>query len=208
MTTGNVLRGLRSIAAVRSSARTHAFFPSLAAIERRSTPSHETKRDGAGPGKEPGSSASISVTAVVQDHPDGLQQDLDVEPRRPMAQILQIIAHPLRHLLQGLGLAAQSIDLGETRDSGPHLVADHVSIDELTVELIMSDGMRPRPDQAHLPLQHVQELRQLIEGGYAQESAHAGYPRVPLARLGDDRAVLLHPHGAELVDEDLLAVEA
>src|SRR5581483_12028709 len=124
MTTGSVLWGWRSMVAVRSSARTQAFF------------------------------ALIGV-AVLQDHPYGLEEDLDIEPRRPVPQVLEVVANALGHLFQGLGLAPQAIDLGEARDAGPHLVADHVPVDELTVELVVRDGMGSRADQAHLALQHI-----------------------------------------------------
>src|SRR6185437_16537274 len=111
MTAGRVLCGLRSMAAVRSSARTHAFF------------------------------ALIGVAAVPQDHPYRFEEDPDVEPGRPVAQVLQVVPHPLRHLLESLRLSPQAIDLRQAGDAGPHLVADHVAIDQLTVELVVRDGM-------------------------------------------------------------------
>src|SRR6185312_1410706 len=178
MTVARVRCGLRSMAAVRSSARSHAFF------------------------------ALISVAAVAQDHPYGLQEDLDVEPGRPVAQVFEVVAYALRHLLQGLGLAPEAVDLRQSRDPGPHFVADHVAIDQLAVQLVVDDGMRPRPHQAHLALKHIEELRQLIERGLAQERADAGHPRIALARLRHHGAIFAHSHGAEFVDQYLLAIQS
>src|SRR6185312_147561 len=144
MTRPRVRRGFRSMAAVRSRARTHACF------------------------------ALIGVAAVAQDHPYGLDEDLDVKPGRPVTQVLEIVADTLRHLLQGLRLASQAIDLCQARDARPNLMPDHVAIDELTVELVVGNGMRTGPYQAHLSLQHIEELRQLIERALAQERADPG----------------------------------
>ncbi len=72
----------------------------------------------------------------------------------------------------------------------------------------MRDRVRARADDAHAALQHVDELRQLVERGAAQQCADARDALVVRARLGDDRAVLGHRHRAELVDDDLLAVLA
>ncbi len=56
---------------------------------------------------------------------------------------------------------------------GLHLVPDHVAVDQLAVQLVVRHRVRPRPDHAHAPLQHVDELRQLVERGAAQERAEA-----------------------------------
>ena len=77
------------------------------------------------------------------------------------------------HLLDRLGLAAQAVDLRQAGDAGAHLVADHVAVDQLAVHLVVRDGVRARADDAHAPLQHVDELRQLVERGAAQERAEA-----------------------------------
>ena len=42
--------------------------------------------------------------------------------------------------------------------------------------------MRPRPDDRHLAAQHVQELRQFVEAGAAQEGADPGDSRVVATR--------------------------
>src|SRR4030067_594310 len=56
-------------------------------------------------------------------------------------------------------------------------------------------------------MQDVDELRQFIEGGAAQEGAEAGDARVVLLRLHDLRAVLLQMHGPELPHLDTLATQ-
>ena len=48
---------------------------------------------------------------------------------------------------------------------------------------------RPRADQRHVALEHVPQLRQLVDAGLAEEVADAGDPRVVLQL--ERRAVLL-----------------
>src|SRR5439155_10630234 len=144
---------------------------------------------------------------LAQHHDDGLQHDLQVEEQRPAAQVREVVLDARLHLLDRVGLAAEAVHLGEAGDSRPHLVADHVAADQLAVELVVRHRMRPRPDDAHAALQHVDELRQLVERGLAQECAELRDAAVVLGRLPHDIAVLGDRHGAELVDHDLAAVD-
>src|SRR5882757_1952288 len=74
-----------------------------------------------------------SVCLVVAKHFDDRQQnDLDVEHRRPMPQVIQIVIHARFHLFEFRSLAAASIDLGKTGDARQYLVAHHVAFDELS----------------------------------------------------------------------------
>jgi hypothetical protein len=57
------------------------------------------------------------------------------------------------------------------------------------------------------PLEHVEELGQLVERGAAQEAAQRGDASSSRGRLAHDGAVLLDRHRAELPHDDLLAVE-
>jgi hypothetical protein len=65
------------------------------------------------------------------------------------------------------------------------------------------------PHERQIALHHIQELRQFIEARLAQEPAHRGHTGVA---FGDEfrglRVGRLREHGAELVDVDLLVVEA
>src|SRR5579864_8022457 len=98
-----------------------------------------------------------SVRRVLPcEHPDRLEDDLQIEPWRPMAQIFQVIAHALAHLLDRFRLAPQSIDLRKTGNAVSHLVADHVATDQLAVLLVMSDRMRARTHHAHFSFEYVQ----------------------------------------------------
>ncbi len=90
-----------------------------------------------------------------------------------MAEVLEIEPYPLAHLVQGLGCTAEAVDLRQPRDAGANLVANHVATDELAIQLVVGHGVRARTDQAHPALQDIDQLRQLIQRGPADEPAHA-----------------------------------
>ncbi len=76
----------------------------------------------------------------------------------------------------------------------------------------MRHRVRPWPHQAHVAQHDVDELRQLVERGLAQEGAERGDAGVVPAGVGDEALAFavaeVGVHGAELEDAELLAVEA
>src|SRR5213075_809098 len=108
---------------------------------------------------------------LAQHHDHRLEDYLQVQQQRPAAQVREVVLDTRLHLVDGVGLAAKAVDLREAGDARSHRVADHVAADQLAIELVMRHGMRPRADHAHASLQHVDELRQLVDRGLAQESA-------------------------------------
>ena len=69
--------------------------------------------------------------------------------------------------------------------------------------------MRTRSDQREVSAQHIEELRQLVDRGLANEPSDLGHARIA---LGHDDAgggvALVGVHRAELEDLDDLVVEA
>ncbi len=113
-------------------------------------------------------------------------------------------------------LPAPAVHLRPPRDAGPHLVPQHV----LRVALLeLLDEVRPlgpRADQRHVALEHVPDLRQLVEVEAAQQPPDRRAPRVVLGRpdrsrvpLGvlEHRPVLVDGEGAPVEAHPLLAVE-
>src|SRR5437660_48547 len=89
----------------------------------------------------------------------------------------------------------------------------------LRLELLdVSRDYRPRPDQAHLALEHIDQLRQFVQAALSQQPSHPRHPRV-IANLEDqarDLAAAAHlfkhrlgvdHHGAELEAAEMPAVE-
>ncbi|MNE26261.1 hypothetical protein D3C80_1196190 [compost metagenome] len=85
----------------------------------------------------------------------------------------------------------------------------HVGLDQVLVVLVVRKSMRTRADDGHAALQHVEELRQLIETGPTQKGTDAGDTRILALSLGHfAMGLLVHYHRAELVDLELLPVDA
>ena len=57
-------------------------------------------------------------------------QDPEVEQQRPIVDVVEVVAHAGSHLLDGLGLAAQAVDLGPAGDPGLHAVARQIFVDQ------------------------------------------------------------------------------
>jgi hypothetical protein len=140
-------------------------------------------------------------------HPALHTDDHEVQGQAPVAHVVEVVLYTGGHLLHGFGLAPVAVDLGPAGDAGLDLVAQHVAGDELAVELVVGDGVGAGADDAHAALEDVDELRQFVQGGLAQEGADGGEAAVALPGLGDVVAVLAHGHGAELVDDDFLALQ-
>jgi len=75
---------------------------------------------------------------------------------------------------------------------------------------VMDKGMRARPNERHFSANDVENLRQLIQAGAAQDAADARDARIALHRLAHVGAVLHHRHGAEFenIDGRLVAAPA
>ena len=102
-------------------------------------------------------------------------------------------------LRSGVGRVAAA-DLGQTGDARLHVEALAVTRSLLDVPLDEVGSLGARADEAHLPLEDVDELRDLVDAVPSQKTADRGDARVVL--LGEHRAAgLLRvlDHGAQLV---------
>jgi hypothetical protein len=120
------------------------------------------------------STVTSSRVLARQHHLHRLEHDPQVQPQRPVAQIIQVVLDARFHLVQRGGFTTQAVDLGPAGNARLDLVAQHVALDHLAVLLVVRDRVRARADDAHPSLQHVDELRQLVQRGAAQEAADAG----------------------------------
>ena len=66
---------------------------------------------------------------------------------------------------------------------------------EVAVGALHADGVRARADEAHVAFQHVQELRQFVETGAAQEAADLCDARIVRRHLLQGRGGVVYPSG-------------
>src|SRR5271157_4092436 len=151
---------------------------------------------------EPQPVSRLISTVAPEHHADRLQQDSAVQPGRPVTYVVGIEFHA--PVVVGI-VAARN--LPQPGQAGRHLGVQREGWSVLG-DLLAYD--RAWPYHAHIPAQHVPQLRQLIQAVLAQEPADARDTRVvaqlvrepPLARqlrvaieVFLKRAVAGYPHG-------------
>ena len=113
----------------------------------------------------------------------GLEDNLDIEPERPVLDIPNVFLYAFLHLPQFLGLTTATIHLGIAGDAGTTEMAHHVLVDDVAVLFGVGKHMRTGTDDAHVAFQHVEELRELVDVGLADEVAEGKFSRVVLGGL-------------------------
>src|SRR5919108_1754292 len=96
-----------------------------------------------------------SVGASAREHGwDRLQENGDVEPDRPVLQVIEV--EPDEIVETEVRAARDLPEAGQAREDEVALAVPGLEL------LVVAKREGPRPDQAHLPAQHVQELRHLV----------------------------------------------
>ena len=110
-----------------------------------------------------------------------MEKNAQIEPRRHVLDVVQVVAHLLGFFLEAVGVALPNLrPPGESRSyGGPKRVVRDFFCEQLEVRL----WMRARADEVHLAAEDVDQLRQLVEAKAAQ----------PLANPCDPVAVVAHP---------------
>src|SRR5208283_2412700 len=125
-------------------------------------------------------------------------QDFGIEPEALMIHVPNV---QLELLLPGE--VVSSVHLRPSSDARLHLVATAL---ESRVSGQVFGKQRSRADQAHIPLEHVPELRQFIEAGAAKEFSQRGQPLL----VGQQFPILVagFDHRAELIKGEYAAILA
>ena len=82
-----------------------------------------------------------------------------------MFNVINVGLNTRLHFVDGICFATQSIDLRPSSDARLDLVAQHVARYQLHVLVIVRERVRTWTDDAHVALQYVDELRQLVQTG-------------------------------------------
>src|SRR5271156_3574130 len=152
-----------------------------------------------------------SGAGAAHDRARGHKDNLQVKPEAPVLNVSGIE----RNIALKGGILARS-HLPQAGQPWEHL--ETAKMFDFILGHFAGDR-RPRPHNAHIPLQHIEQLRQLVEAVLAQEPADPGDPWVVLHLEENAGALVLgsefsfgllgiQHHGAELVageDRALLA---
>lgn len=109
------------------------------------------------------------------------------------------------HVQQNLLARQQVVAAGHLRqagEAGAHLRAVAPSVDALLELLAERGALGPGPDEGHIPLDDVPELRDLVQARLAHELAERRDAGVVALRPLRAAALRVDVHGAELVDPE------
>src|SRR5947207_13930742 len=109
---------------------------------------------------------------------DRLDHYLQIELQRPISQVMEIMLDASLHLVERVGLPAQTVDLRQPGDARSDFMPNHVALDQPAVHLVVRHRVGTRADDAHAALQHVEKLRQLVERDLPPKRAEPGYAPV------------------------------
>src|SRR6185437_3598038 len=152
-------------------------------------------------------------TLPAQYHPDGLRHDPQIEPQRPVVDVRALEAYDVLEVRDEIAAA----NLPRPRQSRHHAQPDEMS---RLVLPYLARHWRPRADERHVPREHVEQLRQLVEAEPAQHSADTRHARIILqleekpVRVPVERRQLLPPqlrlerHASELPHHELAAAQS
>ena len=108
--------------------------------------------------------------------PQGEAYDTDIEPEAPVLQIVKITFHPLVNRC----IASPSVYLGPSGNADLKAMASVVMRDLFEKFVNKEWALRPRPDNTHVALQDIKELRQFVQAALSQERADKGASRIVL----------------------------
>src|SRR6266568_6856566 len=116
-----------------------------------------------------------------------------------MADVVEIVLKLLKRIL--VALAVRIIHLRPAGDSWLHQVPEMIERNCFLVALSASDPFRAWTNQAHVALEDIPKLRQLIEPEFPQPAPRTGYARivVPRVEIGRILVQVTHEHRAKLV---------
>src|SRR3954468_17202450 len=154
-----------------------------------------------------------SDVAAAEHVTDGAQEELEIQPQRPVRDIEVVDPDHLLHR------HARAEHLPGARHARREVQPAAIQSEDLSVLLA---NERTWADEAHLAPQHVEELRQLVERRLAEKPADPGHawiagelehPGRALAHLAEREQVVLaflraDGHRAELDDPEVAAVAA
>ena len=109
-----------------------------------------------------------------------------------MVNVFKIIFDSHCHLFGGVRLATPTIYLRQPRYARLDLVTQHIAMYQLAILLVMRHCVRTGTYDRHAPLQHIDELRQFVQGSSSQKSAQPCYTRIILLRLRNMSAIFLN----------------
>src|SRR5262245_51439036 len=124
-----------------------------------------------------------------EDGLDRVEENAQIETDREMFDVIEIVTHLLGLFVEIVRVSVPNLcPAGDPRANDG---AERVVRDILDEELVVRDRVRSRPDQVHIALDDVKELRELVEPELPQ----------PLTDPGDPLGVVADPLRLRCIDQ-------
>src|SRR6476660_1876609 len=152
---------------------------------------------------------TITSGSLPQQHGlHGIENDEDIEGERQVLDVEQVVLQLLQRVFDAGPVGVAHLrPAGETWPNDVPLAIEGDLPRQLVDEL---RALRTWTDQAHVSLEHVPQLRQLVETAAPQEAADRRHADIALLRGPDGtrRLFRISPHRSELVEREDAAVLA
>lgn len=150
----------------------------------------------------------LKCIARPRDFERRLQQNHQIEFQAPVVDVPEIIFDALLDGRTGWRRSATSVHLRPASQARFNATPKRVVSHHLVKLVVMGERVRAGAHEAHAAVQHVEQLRKLVDAGSPQPFPNAGDALVAGARLNHRLAVLQHMHRSEFANGEVLAVEA
>ena len=109
--------------------------------------------------------SSLVSISTAHELEQGEGEYLQVEPEAPILDVPEGHNRPAAPSVEPGSLPAKAIDLSPTGKAWLYVLPKCVLCDHLAITVVVRNSMRSRPDQRHVPTQHVEQLWQLVDTG-------------------------------------------
>src|ERR1700680_3652219 len=99
--------------------------------------------------------------------------DFEVQPERPVLDVIEIHLHAPTHLLGIISWPAQTVDLRPPGEARFDAMPAGITVQPIPEVVIVREGVWPRSYQGHLPPHDIDELGQLVQTGSPQKLTNA-----------------------------------
>src|ERR1700737_5188638 len=101
-----------------------------------------------------------------------------MRPKTPIVDVPQVELPPLRDVFDRWRRASRAIALRPTSDARLDVMTKGVIAQDIFEIVVVRQGMRAWPDQRHVALQNIQQLRQFVDTGQWRHPPDGRDPRV------------------------------
>src|SRR6185437_1709467 len=153
----------------------------------------------------PAAVMDLTSTFAEEDHAHRVHQDHEIEENRAVLHVIEVVGQLLLGVFDRRAIGI--IDLRPAGDARLYRMTLAMEGDRLGELVDEERTLWPRPDEAHIAAQHVEELRQLVDTEFTDDVADAGDAGIAIRGPADPVALGIVAHGAKFQNVEALTAE-